>query len=91
MVKRIKKIFRRKRTTYSVIWKYSFNHEAIIYPTEKGWKKIESMFSEKYIQERKTDNDGYKDLLHVIVTDLGELFLHGSDYIWSNFEIIEKW
>jgi len=55
-----------------------------------GWEKIESMFSEKYVEDRRTEENGYKDNMWCIIEDLGELFSHGSDYIHSNFEIEEQ-
>ncbi len=84
-------IFKRKKRTYSFVWKHSFNDEVIIYPTEEGWEKINSMFGDKYIEERKTEDGGYKDRLWNIIEDMHDLFYHGADYIPSNFEIIEKW
>ena len=87
----LKKLFKRKKRKYSVRWKHSFNDEIIIYPTEKGWEKINFKFSENYVEERRTDDNGYKDTLWQIIEDLGDLFYHGSDYIPSNFEIIERW
>jgi hypothetical protein len=85
-------IFKRKKKTYSIGWKHSLNNEIVIYPSEKGWEKINSMFSEKYVQDRMTEDGGYQDLMWTVIEDLHELFYHGSDYLeTTTIEIIDKW
>jgi hypothetical protein len=74
------------------MWKHSFNDEIIIYPSEKGWTVINKKFGEKYVEERKVEDDGYKDHLWNIIEDYGEFFYHGTDFIkTTTFELIEKW
>ena len=85
-------IFKRKKRTYSVSWKHSLNNEIVFYPSEKGWEKINGMFSEEYVEDRKTEDGGYKDLMWTVIEDLHELFYHGSQYIeTTTIEIIDKW
>jgi hypothetical protein len=92
MWKFLENLFKHKRRTYRAVWKHSFNDEVIIYPTEKGWEKINALFSENYVEQRKTEENGYKDHLWQIMEDYGEFFYHGTDFIkTTTFEIIEKW
>ena len=81
-----------KKAIHQIVMKLSFNDEVIIYPTEKGWEKIENTLGENYVVKRKTEDNGYQDTLWCIIEDLGTLFFHGSEYMHSHFEIItHKW
>ena len=87
-----RKLFGRKKVTHQIMMKLSFNDEVIIYPTEKGWERIYDMLGDKYIVKRKTDDDGYQDRFHEIISDFGGMFTVGSDFFHSHFEIItHKW
>jgi len=87
-----KNLFKNKKSVHQIVMKLSFNDEIIIYPTEKGWELIFDMYGDKFIAKHKTDDGGYKDQFHEIITDLGNMFHHGSDLLYSHFEIItHKW
>jgi hypothetical protein len=64
----------------------SMNDKVVIYPTEKGWKKIRDIYISKNrsiaIMETymKTKDDGYEDTMWCIVSDLHEMFFNGQSY-----------
>jgi len=86
----IRKAFKRKERRYYLNWVHSFNDTVIVYPTEKGWEKIYETYADQYIEDRKTDADGYKDTFWCMIEDMGEMFCHGSNYLHSRFEIVER-
>lgn len=81
----------------------NINEEVIIYPTEKGWKKIKELMQIAYrltneqvddwVFLRTTDDNGYTDQLWVIISILHPMFFNGQDYLehtWmriSDFEM----
>jgi hypothetical protein len=77
--------------------KYNINHDVIIYPSEEGWRKIEFLLSELYpldkkqvkvwLKERRTKDEGYKDQLWNIISELSGLFFNGTPY-FKTMEII---
>lgn len=83
----------------------NLNDSATIYPTATGFIKIENILREKYrhgltfdqideidekIKRRTTEDGGYKDLLWSIMSELGELFFNGSQYLESSKILIEE-
>lgn len=44
----------------------------------------------KAIKRRTTEDGGYKDLLWSIMSELGELFFNGSQYLESSKILIEE-
>lgn len=90
MGKFFKKIFKKNKTNFVIHWKHSFNDTLIVYPTEKGWEKINDIYDKSFVDEHRTADGGYKDTFWVVMEDFKELFYHGSDYIYSHFEIEER-
>jgi len=67
--------------------KYNINNEVIIYPTERGFKKIKHKLIEIYGEElgalefnrKLTETNGFKEQLWCIMQDHSNLFYNGTD------------
>lgn len=80
---------------------FNLNHNVVIYPNEKGWKKIKALIASKYsmsnieadewVSIRKTDCGGYKDQLWVIASDLSDMFYNGQSYLsTTNIKLLKE-
>lgn len=71
--------------------KYNLNNNIVIYPNENGWNKIIEIVKNDYnltwsaanewVERRKTEDNGFKELLWVIISDFHNLFFNGSIYL----------
>lgn len=71
--------------------KYNLNNNIVIYPNENGWNKIIEIVKNDYnltwsaanewVERRKTEDGGFKDLFWVIISDLHDIFYNGSTYL----------
>jgi len=69
---------------------FNLNFEAVIFPSESGWKKIVSDLMSEYklteeeaiawTEKRKTTDGGYKEQLHSIISIHHNMFFNGSNY-----------
>ena len=81
--------------------KLNFNHDVIIYPNDKGFMMMEDLIMDKYerlsrkeaikwITARLTDDGGYKDQLHEIMTTFHPMFYNGQQlFTTMNFKYIK--
>lgn len=75
---------------------FNLNNSATIYPTSEGWIKIKELLQSKYTFKQYTDFEdflekrtgkygvGYTDTLWCIISDLGEIFYNGSNYLGNS-------
>jgi len=78
-----------------IIHHFNLNDEVIIYPNEKGWQKIIELTAKNYkfstekaiewTDKRKTEDDGYKEQLWVIISDLHDMFYNGQNYMQTTY------
>lgn len=68
---------------------FNINSCVTIYPSESGFSKIREIlrreyddnYIDAYIAEKTTSDNGFKEQMWVIMSDFGELFFDGSDYL----------
>jgi hypothetical protein len=81
---------------------FNINHDVVFYPTESGWKKmVECLYeyynqydhiimswedAKDYIEEKKTEDGGYREQLWVFMATYGEMFFNGTQY-WENMNM----
>jgi hypothetical protein len=72
--------------------KFNLNDEVVIYPTPEGWDKIIEIYRKTYGKDyneamnnirkgHRTEDNGFKEQLHVIINMYGDIFFNGSNYI----------
>lgn len=75
--------------------KINLNETVIIYPTDKGWEKINRILRHQcqnhgidfshYISSRVTNDGGYKDQLWQLINDIGVMFFPGPNYFKDDY------
>lgn len=69
---------------------FNMNHDVVIFPSERGWKRIISDLMEAYnfniekatewAEKRKTEDGGYKEQLWEIIALHHDMFFNGTNY-----------
>ena len=69
----------------------NLNNDIVIYPNEEGWKKINELTrkaynlsdteTEDWLDRRKTENNGLKEQLWVIIDLYHSMFFNGQRYL----------
>ena len=78
-------------TVNNTLPRFNLNKKVIIYPNERGWRKIKALIAckyllsneeaDKWINVRKTSCGGYKEQLWVIISELHDMFYNGQNFM----------
>ena len=70
--------------------KYNINDDIVIYPSDAGWAKLRELIQAAYrlddescsrwIDQRRTSDNGYKEQAWSIISDLHKMFFNGTPY-----------
>ena len=71
--------------------KLNMNDYITIYPNENGFRKIKALIANRYllsneeaeewVKKRTTKENGYKDQMWVIISDLHDMFFNGQNFM----------
>lgn len=71
--------------------KLNMNDYITIYPNENGFRKIKALIvnryllsseeAEEWVKKRTTKDNGYKDQMWVIISDLHDMFFNGQNFM----------
>lgn len=76
--------------------KFTINDKIIVYPNKAGWEYIKKATAkgmtsdvsiDDWINSVKTEDGGFKEQFHFIMTYYADLFSQGTDYL-KDFDII---
>jgi hypothetical protein len=77
---------------------FSVNDDAVIYPSESGWKQIvlhtkqyydvDLETAKEWVEAKKTDDGGYRDQLAHVMCVVGKMFYTGTPHFSSTKIVI---
>ena len=83
-----------------VMPRFNVNYYVTIYPNDIGWQKIIEIISEQYnmskedarrkVQKRTTKDNGYKDQLWCIMSELHSMYFNGQNYFENSYMLFEN-